>query len=76
MRACGDDTTDISCVDLSGMGSNYLASIPTDPKDGTAAKTGYALIKKDNGAITIISCGAEAEGAGGAGTTPVIQVTR
>jgi prepilin-type N-terminal cleavage/methylation domain-containing protein len=76
VRACGSDTTDTACVDISAMGSNYLTAVPFDPQGGTAEKTGYALIKDSNGALTLIACGSEGEGAGGNGTPPTIQITR
>lgn len=76
VRACGNDTTDTACVDISAMGTNYLASVPFDPQGGTEEKTGYALIKDSNGAIRVIACGPEGEGAGGNGTPPSIQITR
>jgi len=74
--SCGDETPDVNCVDLSGMGTNYLAIVPVDPKDGTAAITQYAIEKDSNGAITVYSCSAEGEGAGGSGEAPDIRVTR
>ena len=73
---CGANNTQGSCVDLSSMGSNYLATVPIDPKEGTTAQSGYAIQKDSNGAITIESCHAEGEGPGGAGTPPWIKITR
>jgi prepilin-type N-terminal cleavage/methylation domain-containing protein len=73
---CGLDNTDGTCVNLYGMGSNYLAAIPTDPKNGTNLQTGYALSKDTNGAITVEACNPEGEGAGGNGTVPDIKITR
>lgn len=75
-RSCGIETTSDVCVNLSGIGSGYLASIPEDPKNGTPQNTGYALSKDSSGAITVVACDAEAEGAGGTGTTPTISITR
>ena len=73
---CASYTTQSSCVNLSGIGTNYLAVVPYDPQFGTASETGYALRKDSNGAITIIACEPEGEGAGGAGTVPTISITR
>ncbi len=73
---CGLENTQGSCVDLTDMGSNYLASVPADPQHGTTQATGYAIEKDSNGAITVEACYAEGEGPGGAGTPPQIKVTR
>ena len=75
-RTCTTYTAQSSCVNLSGIGSNYLAIIPKDPKDGTDAQTGYVLKKDSNGAISILSCDVEGEGPGGSGTPPTISITR
>jgi len=75
-RSCGAETTNSACVNLTDMGSNYLATVPKDPKAGTAVITGYALEKDSNGAITVQACDAEGEGPGGTGTAPVIKITR
>lgn len=73
---CGVETTQNSCVDLSGIGTNYLAVIPKDPGFGTDSETGYAVRKDSNGAITVLSCEPEGEGPGGTGTVPSISITR
>ncbi len=73
---CTTYTTQSVCVNLSGIGSNYLAVIPKDPKDGTDAETAYALKKDSNGAITVLVCESEGEGPGGSGTPPTISITR
>jgi len=73
---CGAVTTANACVDLSAIGSNYLATVPYDPKTGTAAKSDYYIMKDTNGAITIGACDPEGTGAGGAGAAPVIRLTR
>lgn len=73
---CASFTTVAGCVDLSSIGSNYLAVVPKDPKTGTDSETAYALKRDGNGAITIYSCDPEGEGAGGLGTAPAIQITR
>jgi prepilin-type N-terminal cleavage/methylation domain-containing protein len=74
--ACSSTTTEPDCVDITGIGTNYLALVPVDPKDGTQSETKYALKKDTNGSITIVACEPEGEGAGGSSTPPVISVTR
>ena len=73
---CTAKTTQAACVDLSAIGTNYLAAVPADPKGGTAEKTDYYLMKDANGAITVGACDAEGVGSGGSGAAPAIQVTR
>lgn len=73
---CTAVTTQAACVDLSAIGSNYLAAVPMDPRGGTAAKTDYYLTKDANGAITVGACDSEGVGNGGSGTPPTISVTR
>ncbi len=70
------EATSTDCVDLTDIGSDYLTIVPADPKTGDQEYTGYYLYKHGNGAITIGSCDAEGEGAGGSGAVPVISVTR
>ena len=74
--SCDGTSTQAACVDLIGIGTNYLALIPTDPKDGTIAETKYAIKRDANGAITIASCEPEGGGPGGTGVPPSITVTR
>jgi len=64
------------CVDLSDMGNNYLAVIPTDPLDGTEENTQYYIVKDAEGTITVGSCSAEGEGPGGAGDAAEMYITR
>lgn len=55
-------TTGAACVDLmtgSPNVSKYLANMPTDPNDGTANKTGYAVKRDSNGIVTVIACNTE-----------------
>ncbi len=73
---CAGQTTDQVCVDISGVGSNYLALIPQDPKTGTLERTRYAISPDMNGALLLIACDAEGEGPGGTGTPPLLQITR
>ncbi len=73
---CGLNNTQGSCINLADIGSNYLAIVPIDPKDGDLQHAGYAIMKDNNGAITIEACYAEGEGAGGSGTAPWIKITR
>ena len=50
-------TTVAACLDLSAsLVDKYLASIPLDPKSGTAANTGYYLNKTANGRILLGAC--------------------
>jgi len=74
--SCLGSTTEDPCVDLSVIGSNYLAKVPYDPGQGEDSATGYGITKDSNGAITVIGCYAEGEGAGGSGTAPDLRVTR
>ena len=64
------------CVDLSDIGTDYLAVIPRDPTDGTDERTGYAIRKDSTGAITVIACESEGEGPGGAGEPPDLMISR
>ncbi|MFH0820931.1 MAG: prepilin-type N-terminal cleavage/methylation domain-containing protein [Candidatus Peregrinibacteria bacterium] len=73
---CGTQTTQAACVNLAGIGTSYLGSVPQDPRTGTAANTDYYLMKDSNGAITVGACDAEGEAAGGGGDAPVIKVIR
>lgn len=73
---CSAQSTEAACVDLSSIGSNYLATVPVDPSTGTAALSDYYLLVDSNGAITVGSCDPEGEGAGGSGTAPTITLTR
>ncbi len=44
-------------VDLSGLVTGgYLASVPIDPRVGTALKTFYYLLRNANGTVTIGAC--------------------
>lgn len=74
--ATGGGATEDDCIDLSGIGSNYMATVPADPSAGTDALTRYYVSRDANGAITIGSCDEEGEGAGGTGTAPVIELSR
>lgn len=64
------------CVDLSSIGATYLATVPRDPQNGTAADTQYYIYRGASNDIKVGACDEEAEGAGGAGTTPTIEVSR
>lgn len=73
---CVGETPEPECVDLSGMGTNYMPIVPIDPNIGTQADTAYMLMKEDVGLISIYACNPEGEGAGGTGTPPEIKATR
>ncbi len=74
--ACGAQATQAACVDLTSIGSNYLATIPMDPSTGTAALADYYLMVDTNGAVEVGACDSEGAGAGGAGTAPTITLSR
>jgi len=57
---------------LSDLPSNYLATIPVDPKTGTDVATDYYLSIDANGSVIVGSCAPEAEGPGGNGDVPII----
>ena len=48
-----------SCVDLSTTLNKYLKSMPLDPSVGTAATTGYSIVRDTNNIITIKACASE-----------------
>lgn len=73
---CGAQVTEADCVDLSGIGTGYLATVPMDPSTGTAAKTDYYIMKDANGAITVGACDPEGAGAGGNGAAPTLELAR
>jgi prepilin-type N-terminal cleavage/methylation domain-containing protein len=73
---CTAQTTQTACADLSSIGSNYMATIPADPKTGSDANSDYYLMIDANGAVTVGSCDPEGEGAGGSGTAPVLELAR
>lgn len=57
--------TTTGAVDLGGLVTGgYLASVPIDPKAGTAATTLYYLIRNANGTVTIGACAPEHTPAG------------
>lgn len=73
---CTAETTQINCIDLTNIGSNYLADIPKDPLSGTDVKTDYYISVDSNGAVTVGSCDPEGTGAGGTGAVPTIRLSR
>lgn len=73
---CTAKTTQVACLDLSAVPTNYLASIPLDPSAGTAANTDYYILKSATGTLTVGACDAEGAGAGGGGAAPTIEVSR
>lgn len=52
-------TADAACSDLSTDLAKYLKTIPLDPRNGTAATTGYSVVVDANGIVTVSACGAE-----------------
>lgn len=74
--ACGLENTEGSCVNLSAIGTSYMAMVPYDPKSGSNQTTGYAISKDNNGAIIIEACYTEGEGPGGGGAAPTIKIVR
>lgn len=73
---CTGVTTQPQCVDISSIGTNYLAEVPLDPATGAATFSDYYLSVDANGAVTVGSCDPEGEGAGGGGSAPTIRVIR
>lgn len=73
---CNAVVVDDECIDFLDMGSNYLAVVPRDPKDGTESNTGYYFYRASGGGFTVGACAPEAEGSGGSGDTPEISITR
>ena len=73
---CVGQTVSNNCVDLSGMETNYLGTVPKDPNSGTDEHTDYYLSVDTNGAVTVGACDTEGEGAGGTGTEPTIELIR
>lgn len=56
---CTTPATAVACLDLSTALAPYLKTIPKDPKVGTAAITGYKIVKDANGLITVAACASE-----------------
>ncbi len=58
----GSNYTIQGCLDLSTVVAfvpQYLASMPIDPLDGTAAFTKYAVYKNTAGRVNVIACSSE-----------------
>ncbi len=56
----GSENTDLTCLDLSStLAPDYITSLPFDPKNGTPAKTYYALKRTAGGRINVQACSAE-----------------
>jgi len=47
---------DGDCVDLSGSLAKYLKSMPSDPANGSASLTHYAIVADANNLITVKAC--------------------
>lgn len=56
---CDDCGSVAACVDLTTPLATYMASIPLDPSNGTAAETRYSVTVDANNIVTIQSCDAE-----------------
>ena len=78
LTACNDGVTlEGDCLDLSALPANYMATVPDDPQAvAPGSLTRYYLTVGTLNEITIGSCDEEAEGAGGTGAAPVIELTR
>ena len=49
-----------NCVNLATDLATYLKSIPFDPETGSAASTGYSIVKDANNMVTVKACSTEA----------------
>jgi len=59
---CTTPPTSAACLDLSTILSSYLKKMPTDPRVGTPAMTGYKIVKDSNGIVTVSACASEGAG--------------
>ena len=58
---CTAKTTQVACVDLTGLVTEgYLGAVPQDTLGGTAAKTDYYLARNTSGTVEVGSCDPEA----------------
>lgn len=57
----GCSVTAVACLNIASttLLGKYLASIPTDPLNGTAAETNYSAVEDANGIVTVKACGTE-----------------
>lgn len=55
----GCNVTVAACLNIAATLAPYIASIPLDPKTGTAGTTLYSAIQDSNGIVTIKACGTE-----------------
>ena len=54
---CGADTTAAACLDLTAsLVPLYLAEMPTDPRNGSAASNYYAVKKDANNRLVVRAC--------------------
>ncbi len=61
--SCSSAVTQGTCKDLAELVTGgYIASVPMDPKNGTASVTNYYLTKNANGTITVGACFPETVG--------------
>lgn len=57
---CTAQTTLAACADLTGLTTaGQLPSVPLDPSIGTAAKTGYYIMRASTGVLTVGACAPE-----------------
>ncbi|MBU2524844.1 prepilin-type N-terminal cleavage/methylation domain-containing protein [Patescibacteria group bacterium] len=75
-NGCTAESTQTACIDLTGLPSNYLSTIPVDPKDGTGEKSDYYIRVDSLGAVIVGACDPEGEGVNGSGDAPLIEVSR
>lgn len=77
---CDNTVGTDTCIDLSGIGANYLSEVPVDPDAGNtsrdATQTGYYFGIGSENELVVGSCDAAGEDAGGAGTAETIQIFR
>ncbi|MBU0981698.1 prepilin-type N-terminal cleavage/methylation domain-containing protein [Patescibacteria group bacterium] len=73
---CGAATVEGDCMDITQVGSGYLADLPYDPLTGSASGTDYYIMKGTHNEVYVGACDPEGEGAGGTGTAPTIDVAR
>jgi prepilin-type N-terminal cleavage/methylation domain-containing protein len=56
---CTTPPTSAACLNLSTALAPYLKTMPVDPGVGTAAISGYKIVKDANGIVTVSACASE-----------------